>query len=115
MALVGLLFESFGVRLAGALIVIFGLPAYVARFVLRYSRSTLAKPGALAMVADTYALILLSMALALLAADPWTRPMLLREGDAYARAGSHAMSRVVYFVAGVTPSFPVLRVTQVRK
>ncbi|MBX3217189.1 MAG: hypothetical protein KF850_34485, partial [Labilithrix sp.] len=35
-----------------------------------------------------------------------SKPLFVREGDRYARSGSRAMARVVYFLGGVSPVFP---------
>jgi len=102
MALVGLATDAFLVRLLVALVLVVGLPAFLADRMLKRTNMG----GGLAMVADVFAIILLGIALLVVAADTMTRGLLAREGDRYARSGSRAMARVVYFVAGVSPVFP---------
>lgn len=102
MSLVGLLTDSFWVRLVVALVVVVGFPAFVSERVLK--RTSLG--GGLAMVTDIFAIVLLSVALVLVAADFASKPLFVREGDRYARSGSRAMARVVYFLGGVSPIFP---------
>ncbi|MBX3263106.1 MAG: hypothetical protein KIS78_30140 [Labilithrix sp.] len=102
MSLVGFITDSFWVRLVVALVVVVGFPAFVSDRVLK--RTSLG--GGLAMVTDIFAIVLLSVALVLVAADFASKPLLVREGDRYARSGSRAMARVVYFLGGVSPVFP---------
>lgn len=102
MSLVGFVTDNFWVRLALALLVVVGLPAFVSDRLLK--RTNLG--GGLAMVADIFAIVLLGAALVLVAIDFVSRPLLVREGDRYARSGSRTMARVVYFLGGVRPVFP---------
>ncbi len=102
MALVGFITESFWVRLIVALVVGVGFPAFVSdRFLKRTNLR-----GGLAMVADIFAVILLGIALILVAADFASKPLLVREGDRYAKSGSRTMARFVYYLGGVSPVFP---------
>lgn len=102
MALVGLVTDSFLVRILVGLVVVVGLPAFLSDRLLKRTNMG----GGLAMVADVFAIILLGVALVLVAADAITKGLLSREGDRYARSGSTGMARVVYFLAGVSPVFP---------
>jgi len=102
MALVGLVTDNFLARILVGLIVVIGLPAFLADRLLKRTNMG----GGLAMVADVFAIILLGVALILVAADAITKGLLAREGDRYARSGSTGMARVVYFLAGVSPVFP---------
>lgn len=102
MSLVGFAVESFWVRLIVAAIVVIGFPAFVSdRFLKRTNLG-----GGLAMVTDIFAISLLAIALALVAADALSKPLLVREGDRYARSGSRTMARFVYFLGGVSPVWP---------
>jgi hypothetical protein len=102
MSVVGLAVEAFWVRLVLALLVVVGLPAFVSdRFLKKTSMG-----GGIAMVADIFAIVLLGIALVLVAADFASKPLLVREGDRYARSGSRSMARVVYYLGGVSPVFP---------
>jgi hypothetical protein len=101
MSFVGLVTDNFWLRLLAALLVVVAVPAFIADRVLR--RTSL---GGLSVVADVFAIVLLGMALAIASANVVTKPLLVREGDRYARSGSHSMARVAYFLAGVSPSFP---------
>lgn len=102
MAVVGFATDNFWVRLVVGLLVVVGLPAFVSdRFLKRTNLG-----GGLSMVADVFAIILLGIALVLVAVDAVSRPILVREGDRYARSGSRVMARTVYFLGGVSPTFP---------
>lgn len=103
MALVGLVTESFWVRLLVALVVLVGLPAALSDRILKWSDGTTSR---LSIVADTFAIVWLLGALALVATGASTRSIVVREGDRYARSGSQTTARLVYFVAGVSPTFP---------
>ena len=105
MGVIGLAVDNIWARLVIGLLVVVGLPAFVADRLLKRSDSTLATRGGLGMVADVFAIVLLSIALGLSAVDWATRPLFRHEGDLYARAGSTTMARLVYFVAGVSPCF----------
>jgi hypothetical protein len=101
MAVVGLITDNFWARLIVALVVIVGLPAFLAERLLRRA------PGeGLGLVGDVYALLLLGIALIFVSAEAVTKGVLVDEGDRYARSGSRTMARVAYFVAGVAPVFP---------
>lgn len=102
MALVGLVTDSFLVRLVVGLVLAIALPAFLSDRLLK----RMSMGGGLSMVADVFAIVLLGVALAFVAAEAITRPLLVREGDRYARSGSSGMARVVYFLAGVSPVFP---------
>jgi hypothetical protein len=102
MSLVGFISDNFWLRLAIALVIVVGLPAFVSdRFLKRTNLG-----GGLAMVADIFAIVLLGFAIVLVAADFASKPLLVREGDRYARSGSRTMARLVYFFGGVSPVFP---------
>lgn len=102
MSLVGFITDNFWARLVVALVVVVGLPAFVSDRLLK--RTGLG--GGLAMVTDIFAIVLLGAALVLVAVDFASKPLLVREGDRYARSGSRTMARVVYFLGGVSPVFP---------
>jgi len=103
MALVGLATDNFIARILVALVLVVGLPAFLADRLLKRTNMG----GGLGMVADVFAIILLGIALVLVAAESITKGLLSHEGDIYARHGSTGMARVVYFLAGVAPDFPV--------
>lgn len=102
MALVGLVTESFWARLIVALVVVVGLPAIASDRVLKRTRLG----GSLGLVGDVFAIVLLGVALVLVTVDFASTPLLVKEGDRYARSGSRTMARIVYFLAGVSPVFP---------
>ena len=102
MSLVGFVIDNFWVRLLVALVVVVGLPAFVSDRLLKRTKLG----GGLGMVGDIFAIVLLGIALVLVAADFASKPLLVREGDRYARSGSRTMARVVYFLGGVSPVFP---------
>lgn len=106
MGVVGLAVENIWARLVVGLLVVVGLPAFLADRLLKRSESTLATRGGLGMVADVFAIVLLGIALMLVGADAMTSSLFAHEGDLYAKHGSTAMARAVYFVAGVSPVFP---------
>ena len=100
MALVGT--ESFLIRFLVALVVVIGLPAFVADRLLKNSTSA----GGLGMVANVFAIVLLGVGLFAVGADFLTKEMLKREGNRYAESGSRLMARVVYQIGGFRPTFP---------
>jgi hypothetical protein len=102
MAVVGLAVDNIWARLVVGLVVVVGLPAFLADRMLKRSDSTLATRGGLGTVADVFAIMLI-------AADSMTSSLFRHEGDLYARHGSTTMARAVYFVAGVSPVFPAER------
>lgn len=102
MALVGLATDNFLARILVGLLVVVGLPAFLADRLLKKTNMG----GGLGMVADVFAIILLGVALALVGADAITKGLLAHEGDLYAKHGSTGMARLVYFLAGVAPEFP---------
>ncbi len=106
MAVVGLVVDNGWARLVVGLVVVVGLPAFLADRMLKRSDSTLATRGGLGTVADVFAIVLLGAALMLVAADSVTSSLFRHEGDLYAKHGSTQMARAVYFVAGVSPVFP---------
>jgi hypothetical protein len=106
MGVVGLAVENIWARLAVGVVVVVGLPAFLADRLLKRSESTLATRGGLGMVADVFAIVLLGIALMVVAADSMTSGLFAHEGDLYAKHGSTAMARAAYFVAGVSPIFP---------
>ena len=102
MGVVGLITDNFLARLIVAAIVVIGFPAFVSdRFLKRTNMA-----GGLGLVADVFAIVLLGVSLVLVAAEPLSRPILVREGDRYARSGSRVMARFAYFLGGVSPVFP---------
>jgi hypothetical protein len=102
MSLVGFVIDNFWVRFLLSLIVVVGLPAFISdRFLKRTNMG-----GGLRMVADIFAILLLGFALVLVSVDFASKPLLVREGDRYARSGSRTMARIVYFLGGVSPVFP---------
>jgi hypothetical protein len=102
MAVVGLVTDSFFVRLLVGLVLAIGLPAFAADRLLK--RTKLA--GGLTMVADVFAIVLLLIALVFVSVDVATKPLFIREGDRYARSGSTVTARIVYWIGGVSPVFP---------
>ncbi|MBX3221025.1 MAG: hypothetical protein KF795_10945 [Labilithrix sp.] len=102
MSLVGFVTDAFWARLVVALIVVVGLSAFVSVRVLKRTKLG----GGLSTATDIFAIVLLAIALVLVSADFASKPLLVREGDRYARAGSRTMARVVYFLGGVSPVFP---------
>lgn len=106
MGVVGLAVENIWVRLLVGLLVVIGLPSFLADRLLKRSDATLATRGGLGMVADVFAIVLLGIALVFVAADAVTSRLLAHEGDLHAKHGSTTMARLVYFVAGVSPVFP---------
>jgi len=106
MAVVGLAIDNVWARLVVGLLLVVGLPAFLADRMLKRSDSTLATRGSLGMVADVFAIVLLGAALMLIAADSVTSSLFRHEADLYAKHGSTTMARAVYFVAGVSPVFP---------
>ena len=106
MGVVGLAVENIWARLVVGLLVVIGLPAFLADRLLKRSESTLATRGGLGMVADVFAIVLLGIALMLVGADAMTSSLFTHEADLHAKHGSTTMARAVYFVAGVSPVFP---------
>jgi hypothetical protein len=102
MALVGLVTDSFFARLLVGLVLAIGLPAFIADRLLKKTNLG----GGLMMVADVFAIVLLSIALVFVSVDFATKPLFIREGDRYARSGSTVTARIVYWIGGVSPSFP---------
>jgi len=106
MAVVGLAVSNIWVRLVVGLVVVVGLPAFLADRLLKRTSANLGTRGSLGMVADVFAIVLLGVALMLVAAEAMTKNLFAHEADLYARSGSTTMARLVYFVAGVAPVFP---------
>ena len=106
MGVVGFVTDNIWARLVLGLLIVVGLPAFLADRLLKRSDSTLATRGGLGMVADVFAIVLLGVALILVSAEGVTKNLFSREGDRYARAGSTTMARMVYFVGGESPVFP---------
>ena len=106
MGVVGLGVSNIWARLVVGLVVVIGLPAFLADRLLKRSDANLGTRGSLGMVANVFAIVLLGVALMLVGAEAMTRNLFAHEGDLYARSGSTGMSRLVYFVAGVSPVFP---------
>lgn len=106
MSVVGLVTSNFWVRLGVGLVVVIGLPSFLSDRLLKRTDADLASRASLAMVADVFAIVLLGLSLALVAGEAVTKRLVVHEGDLYARAGATVIARVVYFIAGVTPSFP---------
>lgn len=102
MSVVGFATDNFWVRLIVAVVVVVGFPAFVSDRVLKRTRLG----GGAAMVVDLFAIVLLGIALLLVAADVVSKPLLVSEGDRYAKTGSRTMARLTYFLGGVTPTFP---------
>ncbi len=102
MSVVGIVTDNFLARLIGGLVVVIGVPAFLADRLLKRTNMG----GGLAMVIDVFAIVLLGIAMMLVAAEFVSKPLLRREGDRYARSGSIFMARVVYYLAGVSPVFP---------
>ena len=93
MAVVGLAIENIWARLIVGLLVVVGLPAFLADRLLKRSESTLATRGGLGMVADVFAIVLLGIALMLVGADAVTSSLFAHEGDLHASTGRPTMAR----------------------
>lgn len=106
MGVVGLGVSNIWARLVVGLVVVIGLPAFLADRLLKRTDANLGTRGSLGMVANTFAIVLLGVALMLVGAEAMTKNLFAHEGDLYARSGSTGMARLVYFVAGVSPVFP---------
>lgn len=106
MSVVGLAVSNIWARLAVGLVVVVGLPAFLADRLLKRTDANLGTRGSLGMVSNVFAIVLLGVALMLVAAEAMTKNLFAHEADLYARSGSTTMARLVYFVAGVSPVFP---------
>lgn len=102
MSIVGFATDNFWARLIVALVIVVGFPAFVSDRVLKRTKLG----GGAAMVVDLFAIVLLGIALLLVEADFVSKPLLVSEGDRYAKAGSRGMARLTYFLGGVSPVFP---------
>ena len=102
MSVVGLVTDNFWLRLLLALVVVVGLPAFVAERLLRRTNVS----GGVSTIGDIFAIVLLTISLAFVATEIASKPLLRREGDRYARSGSRTMARLVYFLGGLKPVFP---------
>lgn len=102
MGVVGLVTDSFWVRFGVASVVGIVIPAVVADRLLK----RLGTGGGLSMVVDVFAIVLLALGVAFAGLEGLTRGLLRDEGDRYAKSGSRTMARAVYFLAGVSPTFP---------
>ncbi|AKV02722.1 hypothetical protein AKJ09_09385 [Labilithrix luteola] len=100
MSVGGLLTDNVWVRLVVAVVLVIGVPAFLADRVLKRFA------GGMSLVVDVFAIVLLGMALMFVSADSMLKGMLTREGDRFARSGSRSMARATYFIAGVAPVFP---------
>lgn len=101
MAIAGAVTESLLVRALFAVLVVTLVPGFLADRALRMARG-----GGLGLVADVVAMTVLALAIGIVAVGPRTSRLLVEEGDRHARAGSRALARFSYFVAGVSPTFP---------
>jgi len=102
MSIVGFATDNFWARLIVAVVVVIGFPAFVSDRVLKRTKLG----GGAAMVVDLFAIVLLGIALLLVEADAMSKPLLVSEGDRYAKSGSRSMARLTYFLGGVSPVFP---------
>lgn len=102
MSVVGFATDNFWARLIVAVVIVVGFPAFVSDRLLK--RTSLG--GGAAMVVDIFAIVLLGIALLLVEADFASKPLLVSEGDRYAKSGSRTMARLTYFLGGVSPTFP---------
>jgi hypothetical protein len=102
MSVVGFATDNFWARLLVALVVVVGFPAFISDRLLKRTKLG----GGAAMVVDIFAIVLLGIALLLVAADFMSKPLLVSEGDRYAKSGSRTMARLSYFLGGVSPVFP---------
>lgn len=102
MSIVGFATDNFWARLIVAVIVVVGFPAFVSDRVLKRTKLG----GGAAMVVDLFAIVLLGIALLLVEADFVSKPLLVSEGDRYAKSGSRGMAHLTYFLGGVSPVFP---------
>jgi hypothetical protein len=107
MSIVGFATDNFWARLIVALVIVVGFPAFVSDRVLKRTKLG----GGAAMVVDLFAIVLLGIALLLVEADFVSKPLLVSEGDRYAKSGSRGMARLTYFLGGVSPVFPEERPT----
>jgi hypothetical protein len=103
MSVVGLVTDNFIARLVIGLLVVIGLPAFVADRMLKRSKTG---GGGIVMVVDVFAMVLLAFAIFVAGIDVVSEPLLRKEGDRYAKSGSFFMARVVYYLAGRSPIFP---------
>jgi hypothetical protein len=102
MALVGVLTGSGVVRLAIALVVALGVPAFVVDRALP-KKDTTKVPG---LATDVFALTLLGFGFIFCGpAQPLTKRLLVAEGDRLAASGFGALARVAYGFGGVRPEF----------
>ena len=88
MSLVGIVTDNFWARLLVALVLVVGFPAFVSDRLLKRTRLG----GGMGMVGDVFAIVLLGIALLLVSVDFASKPLLVREGDRYARSGSRTMA-----------------------
>lgn len=103
MSLAGMVSSNFIFRVVVGLLVVVALPALLSDRMLKRTNANLGSRGALGMVGDVFAIVLLGVALMFVAAESVTKNVIAHEGDHYARANSTMMARVVYFIAGVSP------------
>lgn len=100
MSIVGLLTDNFWARFLVGVLVVLVVPAFIADRLLRKTSLS-----GLSFVADVFAIVFLAIALVFVGLGSFSKTVLVREGDRYARGGSRTMARLTYFVAGVTPTF----------
>lgn len=106
MSVAGLAWSNIWFRLAVGVLIIVAVPSLLADRMLKRTNANLGTKGALGMVGDVFAIVLLGLALLLVAAESMTKNLVAHEADHYARANSIMMARAVYFIAGVSPVFP---------
>lgn len=102
MSFVGLATSNLAVRFIGALVLVVVLPAIATERVLKRTEGK----GSLALIGDVFAVVLMVLALLFVGAEAVTRPIFTHEGDHHAKDGSRVMARALYFLGGVTPTFP---------
>ncbi len=99
-ALLGLLVESFSLRLIVALVVLVALPAVVADKALGRTKGV--KDDKLSIVIDVFAAFWLVLSLVFVGV---AQSLYVKEGDRETRAGSLWLARTAYFLGGVSPTF----------
>jgi uncharacterized protein YqhQ len=102
MSIVGVVTSNLAGRFIGALVLAVVLPAIATERVLKRMEGK----GSLALIGDVFAVVLMVLALFFVGAEAITRPLFTHEGDRYAKDGSRFMARTLYFLGGVTPTFP---------
>jgi hypothetical protein len=100
MALIGAFTEGIAVHIAVGVVVAVGVPALVTRAVWPKEDPLIA----IGLTTETYALLLLGVAVAfVIGAHDAAAPLLAREGDRAASAGANTLAKAEWFLARVEP------------